>query len=80
MMFVPHWNHTCGPARPVTRIALLLYMQMMFVPHRKHTYFLSQPVNGDSFTSLHVYDVRTSQKDPYKTPRPVVGIVLLPYM
>jgi hypothetical protein len=82
-MSVPHRKYTYGPLRPVTEIALFLYMCMMFVPHGKHTYGLSGPVTGiandvrtsqevylwastaryrNSFTSLYVYDVCTSQE------------------
>jgi hypothetical protein len=35
---------TYGPARPVTRIALLFYIQMIFIPHRKHAYGALPPV------------------------------------
>jgi hypothetical protein len=35
---------------------------------------------GDSFTSLHVDDVRTSRKHAYRPPRPVTGIDLLLYI
>jgi hypothetical protein len=45
-MFVPHRKHTYGPSRPVTGIALLLYMKMTFVPHREHTYGSPRCVTG----------------------------------
>jgi hypothetical protein len=54
-------GNTYGPPRPATRRALHVYMQMMFVPHRRHLY-ASTACYGDSFTCLHVDDVRTSQK------------------
>jgi inner membrane protein involved in colicin E2 resistance len=62
---------------PVTGIALLLYMYMMFIPHRKH--YTSMPCYGDSFASVYVYDVRTSQETS-TLPWPVTGIALLLYM
>jgi hypothetical protein len=42
--------NTCGSPRPVTGIALLLYMWMMYVPHSKHLW-VSTACYGDSFTS-----------------------------
>jgi hypothetical protein len=41
-----------GFLRPLTGIALLLYMQIMFGPHRKHTYAPPRSVTGIAFVSF----------------------------
>jgi hypothetical protein len=54
MMFVFHRKHTYEPPRPVTEIALLLYMNMTFVRHRKQTYGPPRAVTGLALLYLNV--------------------------
>jgi hypothetical protein len=61
MMFVPHRKHTYGAARPVTGIALRVFLDC--VRTSQETYlWTSTACYGDSFTCLYVDDVRTSQE------------------
>jgi hypothetical protein len=54
-------SHIHGPSRPVTGIALLLYMQMTIVPLRKHLW-TSAACYGNGFTSVYVDDVCSSKE------------------
>jgi hypothetical protein len=62
IIFVPHWKHTYGSPQPVTGTVLLVYyvddICTSHVPHER----ASAACYSDSFSFLHVYDVRTSQE------------------
>jgi hypothetical protein len=76
MMFVPHRKHTCGPLRPVTKIALLFYMQVMFIPHSKHLRACTACYRDNFILYMQVMFV-PHRKHSYEPPVSVTGVALL---
>jgi hypothetical protein len=64
------------PSRPVTGIALLVYMQMKFVPHRKHTYRPPELVMGIALLFYMQMMIVSHRKDAYRPPLPVTVLTL----
>jgi hypothetical protein len=76
MMFVPHSKHTHGPPRPITAIALLVYM-LIFGPHRKHIHRPSRPVT-EMILPFHMYLMFIPhRKHISRPPRPLIWIALI---
>jgi hypothetical protein len=63
MMFVPYWKHAYGPARPVTGITLLLYVDDARTLLETRLW-ASTACYGDDFTVLYVDNDRTAQETP----------------
>jgi hypothetical protein len=74
-MIVPHRKHIYRPPRPVTVIALLIYIYIyiMFVPHRKYV-STSTACYGNIFTYIYTHKyVRISQETYIYTSKAYYG-------
>jgi hypothetical protein len=83
-MFVPHRKHTYRPPRPITEIALLLYVDNVCTSQETCIYiyiYICIGLHGLLRGYLYYLDVDMfvpHRKHIYRPPRPVTGIAFLP--